>query len=175
MDIYLAFIRKEYLNAVICIHSAYPPSTFLRSASKCTTPRDLGQGGPALSRTLFNKYILGKARIRIPAKILLFADNVILYNHDPNLAITTTILYHSVSRFNPSINSLFLILAPQKCESIFFSPRPYNTIIARILFINGLFDGLDSYKYLGNILDARLLCKPHIRYLRDRSFATLII
>ena len=87
------------------------------------------------------------AKIKIPAKILLFADDVVLYHHDSNLTTTTIALQESVSQFNFSINTLFLTSPPHKCKSVLFTLRPYSPIIARIPFNHGYFDRLDSFKY----------------------------
>jgi len=115
--------------------------------------------------------ILHFAKLQIPSKMLLFADDVVIYQRETNLTNTTSALGLSVYRFNESINELHLQRSPHKCKSVLFTLRPFNPSSARILFGNNYFTALAAYKYLGITLDSKLTWKKYILITRDRAFA----
>jgi len=120
-------------------------STSIFESVKRTVFSGLPQGCP-LSPCLFNLYILKAAQIQIPSKIILFADDVVLYHSGSNLANTTPALKYSIFGFNSGIN---LLLAPQKCKSVLFTLRSFNPSVARIPFNNDFLTTVPFFKYLG--------------------------
>ena len=103
--------------------------------------------------------------------MLFFADDVVIYSRNSNLASTTLNLKSSILDFNNCIHELQLYLAPQKCKSVLFTLRPFNPIVSKIQLHDYQFDRLPSFQYLGAVLDSKLSWKPHISNIRNRAFS----
>jgi len=109
----------------------------------------------------------------MPAKMLLFADDIVLYNSNTILSNTTETLERSLSQFITQANELRLYLEPYKCTSVLFTYRPFNPLLAKVKLqsTQNYLPFKQSVKYLGVILDSKLTWKHHITYLRDRAFS----
>ena len=131
----------------------------------------LRQGSP-LSLILFNIYILEMAQLEISVKILLFADDIVLYNRDSNLASTTLALRSSILELNQNINKLHLYLSSHKCKSVlslwgFWTPSlpefPSTVIISNC----------DPLSNIWELYRLQIILKTHISDVRNQPFSAL--
>ena len=132
--------------------------------------------GSLLSPIALNLYMLPITQVRLPATMLLFADDVVIYHKYRNLQNATIAVQSWMDKFASTANKLFLHLSTNKCKSVLYTLRPFNPIISTIQFNDQHFEQLTSFKYLGVILDCKLSWKHHIyniyvpEFLPPRTF-----
>jgi len=134
-----------------------------------TIYRGLLQGSP-LRPILFHLYMLLMTQLRLPATMLLFADDVVIYHKYRNLQNATIAVQSWMDKFASTANKLFLHLSTNKCKPVLYTLRPFKLIISTIQFNDQHFEQLTSFKYLGVILDSKLSRKHHIQYLHAWAF-----
>jgi len=64
------------------------------------------------------------------SKILLYADDIVIYDSHPNLDYATIALQQSIDTFAQYCSKLSLFLSSQKCKSVLFTCGPVNPIVA---------------------------------------------
>lgn len=126
--------------------------------------------GSILGPTLFSLYINDVALAAGDSQIHLYADDTILYTSGPSLDTVLKNLQESFNSIQYSFQNLQLLLNSGKTKCMLFNRSlPIPACLPNITTLDGSeLEYVDTYKYLGVLLDSSLSFQPHINKLRSK-------
>ncbi|KAL7305527.1 hypothetical protein TKK_0002263 [Trichogramma kaykai] len=127
--------------------------------------------GNILSPLLYNIYTANiKGIIKHPTEISQYADDTILLYKTNDIQEGITHLENELKNIKAYFQSLNLELCPEKTKLIIFSKENYQNLKKYTLSFNDTtLTPLNSVKYLGLIMDHKLLWTLHINYIIGKA------
>lgn len=126
--------------------------------------------GSILSPLLFNIYT-SKCRTALVngCQILQFADDIVLYHRSRNAQRSAGIVGESVVALSRFLLRRGLVVSPSKSALIVFDRKRRSDINISVTLDGFTLKPVQSYKFLGILLDRKLLGYSHVRSLTRKS------
>lgn len=122
--------------------------------------------GSILSPLLFNIYIAKCQKlVANKCEILQFADDIVIYFRSSKIEHTLKTLDSSTNKFASHLESRGLTISPSKSALVVFSRGRSNPLSHSINLQGTKINSTTSHKFLGLILDHKLLGNLHINFL----------
>jgi len=136
-----------------------------------TTHKGTPQGS-ILSPTLFKIYLRNIGQyLHSETQILQYADDIVLFASSPSITTARSSLVTSLASISSFLRQRGLTLSPLKSKSILFSNRRKFPVPLEPIKIDGLEIPLvDNVKFLGVVLDKRLIGATHLRALVSKGY-----
>lgn len=132
--------------------------------------------GSCLSPSLYNIYI---SDLKVPGdcKLAQFADDTGVLRSDDNPKVISTRLQESVVQIIAFFKKWKIKINASKTEAIFFTRRRAKRFhrVRKLRFDDIVIDWSKKLKYLGLILDRKLLFDEHIKYSNERAQKYIMI
>ena len=126
--------------------------------------------GSVLGPLLFTVYINDLCEIVKDCKIILYADDIVLYTSHRNLVIVQAKLQRDANNLSDWCTKNLLCVNVKKTKSMLIGTRQRlgNTPPIRVKLNNTVIESVVSYNYLGVILDSELSLSYHLSGVHDR-------
>jgi len=122
--------------------------------------------GSTLSPLLFDIYLKDIVKYLHPnSKILLYADDITIYSTSNNPIEAFYSLQNSLDSVSNFLRSKGLDLSPEKSRCIIFTKSKTSPILPSIKINGTSVPFTSSVKFLGIVLDSKMLGKAHLKYL----------
>lgn len=155
-------ILQLFLNRKIYVRDDY---------NRLHGPRIVSQGlmqGSVLSPLLFNVYTAGLHKLNGDYSCIQYADDVCLIAVKDTLQSCANALEGIVADLKQWMSDHGFNMAPEKCAIMICSSKRQNLQGQSIRLCDMTFPVVKQYKYLGVILDHKLLWTEHIKYVESR-------
>ncbi|XP_025266733.1 uncharacterized protein LOC105255877 [Camponotus floridanus] len=132
--------------------------------------------GSILSPILFNIYVSKLHKhIGKECELIQFADDIVIFVSSRHIDKTLVALESSANQASKYLSSRGLNVSPAKTSLIVFIKKRVNPCSFSINLCNTVIQSSDTHKFLGVILDYRLLGNQHIQMLTTRCSKLLNI
>ncbi|XP_077278667.1 uncharacterized protein LOC143906439 [Temnothorax americanus] len=133
--------------------------------------------GSILSPTLFNIYIKDITKLINPdCRILLYADNVVIYSINKNLDAAIYSINDSIHKIYEFLLARGLSLSSVKSQSMIFShKKKLPMFIPDIAIMDNPIPYCEVVRFLGILLDPRLSSRPHFLYIISKCRKALSV
>ncbi|GIX89487.1 hypothetical protein CEXT_778971 [Caerostris extrusa] len=126
--------------------------------------------GSVLSPTLFSLYLTGIERVVSPCQIGIFADDIIVWDHNSDLTKLETILNDTLEKIQHFADEHKLAFNTTKSISSLFTTNRHLFNYQPKIFLKGqLLESTKTLTYLGFTLDTEINCSKHINRLCEKG------
>lgn len=151
------------------VHTRY---IYLQNKNHQIGPRILTKGigqGTILAPLLFSIYTQEIESCTTPGvKILQYADDVVIYTSSQSILTNENRLKDTLSNLNIILHNLGLSLEMDKTKAVVFTRKYKFDIGTHISFDSHNIEILSRIKFLGVVLDSKLLWRNHMNFIKER-------
>ena len=175
LDILIKKLIKMQISHKIInylLSTAHTRYIYLQNKNQQIGPRILTKGigqGTILAPLLFSIYTQEIESCTTPGvKILQYADDVVIYTSSQSILTNENRLKDTLSNLNTILNNLGLSLELDKTKAVVFTRKYKYDIGTHISFDSNNIEILSRIKFLGVVLDSKLLWRNHMNFIKEK-------